>query len=115
VQFDHLHFSYLLSSFGGITRLVIYRCPGFPLSLNSGWSGARGGDGQYSSNMDVVLGTFLLLFSLDGFFGCMDRFTFPDAMDFLDEQVSLVTSYLSEVISFLTCFDTLHDSRTSRD
>ena len=42
---DHPHFSFLLSSFGGITRLVIYRCEVLPLSRNSGCSGARGGDG----------------------------------------------------------------------
>jgi hypothetical protein len=129
--------------------------------------------------MDVVLGTFLLLFSLDGFCTfacgalagilhlyawstlisfrpfasslpfhfnlqlstsrrsillfefrdeffsrtrerrvigcCMDRFTLPDAMAFLDEQVSLATSYLSAAISCLTCFDALHASTSSDD
>ena len=79
--------------------------------------------------MDVVLGTFLLLFSLDGFctfacgalagilhlyawntllsfrpfaswtrerrvIGCMDRFTLPDAMAFLDE------SFARDILSF---------------
>ena len=29
----------------------VYRCAVFPLSRNSGCSGARGSDGQYSSNM----------------------------------------------------------------
>jgi hypothetical protein len=33
---------------------------------------------------------------------CMDRFVLPDAMTFLDDQVSLVTSYLSVVITLLT-------------
>jgi hypothetical protein len=127
--------------------------------------------------MDVVLGTFLLLFSLDGFctFACgalagilhlyawntllsfrpfasslpfhfnlqlstsrrsflllsfamnfsrtrerrvigrIDRFTLQDAMAFLDEQVSLATSYLSAAISCLTCFDALHASTSSDD
>ena len=47
--------------------------------------------------------------------GCIDRFTFPDAMVFLDEQVSLATSYLSAAISCLTCFDALHASTSSDD
>jgi hypothetical protein len=45
----------------------------------------------------------------------MDRFTLPDAMAFLDEQVSLATSYLSAAISCLTCFDALHASTSSDD
>ena len=49
------------SSFGGITRLVIYRRAVFPLvgggvSRNSDRSGVRGGTGRYSSNM-VFMGT----------------------------------------------------------
>ena len=45
----------------------------------------------------------------------MDRFTLPDAMAFLDEQVSLATSYLLAAISCLTCFDALHASTSSDD
>ncbi len=68
----HIYTSIPTSSFGGITRLVIYRWVVFPRPRNSGSSGAHVRDGWYSSNMDVVLGTFLMLFSLDGFrtFGC---------------------------------------------
>ena len=36
----------------------IYRCAVFPLSRNSGCSGARGSDGQYSSNMVHGIGDF---------------------------------------------------------
>jgi predicted RNA-binding protein with PIN domain len=43
----------------------------------------------------------------------MDRFALPDAMAFLDEQVSLATSYLSTEIS--CCFDALHASTSSDD
>jgi hypothetical protein len=45
----------------------------------------------------------------------MDRFSLPDAIVFLDDQVSLVTSYLSTVITLLTCFDSLHTSTSSDD
>jgi hypothetical protein len=47
-----------LSSLNGITRLVFYRCAVFPLSHNSGCSGTRGSDGQYSSNMVHGVGDF---------------------------------------------------------
>ena len=40
-------------------------------------------------------------------------FVLPDAMDFFHDQVSLATSYLSEAITRLTCFDSLDASASS--
>jgi hypothetical protein len=45
----------------------------------------------------------------------MDRFALPDDMAFLDDQVSIATSYLSAAITRLTCFDALHASTSSDD
>jgi hypothetical protein len=42
----------------------VYRCAVFPLSRNSGCSGARGSDGQYSSNMVHGIGDTFCCYSL---------------------------------------------------
>jgi len=47
--------------------------------------------------------------------GWLDVFALPEALDFLYDQVTITTSYLSAVITLLTCFDVLHTSASSDD
>ena len=100
---------------------LIYRCAVFPLSRNSGCTGARGSNAQYSFNYGAWGWGLLLLFSLAGFCTAYVAREFaPLRNDYTSSSLRFQGSYLCAFLAdplpleFLPRAEELYEPRSRR-